>query len=471
MQLIAELRRRKVLTSALFYIPIAWIAAEVLTFLFETFPVPTWSGDIVAAAFVAGFPAFMVLAWTFDVSAEGITRTSASFAQGCICVLLSLVIMGVGTTVLFRQIQSADLNAVATTNLLSANTSDLAGLPAGKSLVVYAFENLSSDPENVYFSEGMTSELITRLGQIKDLQVAFIAQSKQEVLALGLPEPDVVYRLEGSVRKAGDDVRIAARLTERSSGLMVWSEEFGGDVKNVFELQEQTALHIVESLDVQLSQQQNTRRVDNLQAYDAFLRGWSLIESFHISFDGAEEKLDSARDHFQTALDIEPQYTQALAGLSMVESYSAMINKGSNDSRQLAREYAVQALARDDGIYEPHFAMARVLSGSGDIGGALDEYRKVVDLDAQNGYAWCEMSYVLNIEDPVGAESAAREAIRFRPAYSSAYFNLGAALQKQNRLAEAVGAYQQSLLLDPNNQYLQTTIGELNGALSSPVQK
>ena len=471
LQLIAEIRRRKVVTSALLYIPIAWIGAEVMTFLFETFPVPAWSNDLVAASFVAGFPAFIVLAWTFDVGAAGITRTSASFTQGCICVVLSLVIMGVGTSVLFRQIQSADLTEVATQNLLSGNTAEVAGGPAGKSLVVYSFENLSSDPENVYFSEGVTSELITRLGQIKGLQVAFIAQSKQEVHALGLVEPDVVYRLEGSVRKAGDEVRIAARLTERSSGFTVWSEEFDGDVENVFELQEQTARSIVESLDVQLSQQESTRRVVNLQAYDAFLRGWSLIESFHISFDGAEEKLATARGHFQTALDMEPEYTQAIAGLSMVESYNVAVDKSNKDSQQLAREYAVKALAGDDGLYEPHFAMARVLLRGGDPSGALDEYRKVVDLDAQNGYAWCEMSYVLNLEDPVGAENAAREAIRFRPAYSSAYFNLGAALEKQNRLSEAVGAYRQSLLLDPSNQYLQTTIGKLNGAISSSGQE
>ena len=346
-------------TSALFYIPIAWIAIEVLTFLSEKFPVPAWSGDLVAAAFVAGFPAFMVLAWTFDVSSEGISRTSASFAQGCISVLLSLLIMGVGTSALFRQIQSADLTAVATENLLSANTPDVTGGPVGKSLVVYTFENLSSDPENVYFSEGMTSELITRLGQIKDLQVAFIAQSKQEVLTLGLPEPDVVYRLEGTVRKAGDKVRISVLLTEISTGFTVWSEEFDGDVKNVFELQEQTALRIVESLDLQLSQRENTRKVVNLQAYDAFLRGWSLVESFHISFDGAEEKLDTAREHFQTALEIEPEYTQAIAGLSLVESYGVAVGKDSKDKedrQQLAREYAVQALAGDDGLYQPHFA-------------------------------------------------------------------------------------------------------------------
>jgi len=172
--------------------------------------------------------------------------------------------------------------------------------------------------------------------------------------------------------------------------------------------------------------------------------------------------------YFQAALDIDPEYTQALASLSMVESYTSLIGQGSEDNQRQAREYAVQALAADDSLYEPHFAMARVLSRSGDLVGALAEYREVVKLDAQNGYAWCEMSYVLNADDPVSAESAARKAIRFRPAYSSAYFNLGAALQKQNRLREAVGAYQQSLLLNPNNKFLESTIGKLNGAISSP---
>ena len=97
---------------------------------------------------------------------------------------------------------------------------------------------------------------------------------------------------------------------------------------------------------------------------------------------------------------------------------------------------------------------------------AIAEYRKVINLDPQNGYAWCEMSYVLNIQDPLGAESAAREAIRFRPAYSLAYFNLGAALQKQDRLSEAVDAYQQSLQLDPGNGGLQGVIGRLSGEVA-----
>ncbi len=470
LQIITELRKRKVLTSALFYVPFAWITAEVLTFLFARFRVSPWADDLVAAAFVAGFPAFMVLAWTFDVGPEGVTRTSASRAQGHVAVLLAVLIMVLGTTGLFFQIESGQPASAAVGPAASAGTQPADSDPIQNSIAVYAFENLSSDPENGYFSKGMTSELVTRLSQIKELRIAVIAQTKEEVLALGL-EPQVSYRLEGSVRKAGDSVRISALLTNLSSGFTVWSDEFDGDLEDVFALQEEAALRIVQALGLELSPREtialSARDTDNVEAYDAFLRGWSLIESLHVSFDGAAEKLDAARRHFQQALIFDPEYTRAIAGLSMVESNAIFLGIESENSLPLAREFAEDALARNDSLHESHFAMARVLVNSDDRTGALAEYHKVVELDSQNGYAWCEISAVLNSEDPVGAENAARQAIRYRPAYSLAYFNLGAALQKQDRLSEAIDAFQQSLELDPGNQSLREFVEKLNGRVPS----
>jgi TolB-like protein len=464
LQILTELRRRRVLTSALLYVPFAWITTEVLTFLFDKFPVPVWADDLVAAAFVAGFPAFMVLAWTFDVGPEGVTRTSANRTQGHMALLLAVLIMGAGTTLLFRQIESSP--AAASSEALTSPR------PATNSIAVYAFENLSSDPENAYFSEGMSSELIARLSQIKGLQIAAITQSKEEALGLGL-EPNVSYRLEGSVRKAGNTVRITALLTDLSSGFTLWSEEFDGDLEDVFALQEQTARRIAEALGMQLSPQEalalGARQTDNQEAYDAFLRGWSLVESLHASFDRADEKLQAARGHFQKALTIDPGFTRAIAGLSMVESYQVFFGSDPESHMQLARSLAGDALTRDDSLYESHFAMARVLATSDDTSAAIAEFRKVVELDPQNGYAWCEMSAVLNAADPVGAESAARQAIRFRPTYSRGYLTLGAALQKQDRLDEAVDAYQQSLQLDPGNQGLEGVIGRLNGKLAQQL--
>ena len=153
----------------------------------------------------------------------------------------------------------------------------------------------------------------------------------------------------------------------------------------------------------------------------------------------------------------------------MVETSAVFLKLAPKENLAEARRLAEAALRADDGLYEAHFAMARVLSSSDDIGSALSEFRKVVALDPQNGYAWCEMSAVLNNEDPVGAEIAAREAIRFRPAYSRGYLTLGAALQKQDRLSEAVDAFQQSLQLDPSNQGLRKVIDRLIGQLSTDI--
>ncbi|MEH6518905.1 MAG: tetratricopeptide repeat protein [Halioglobus sp.] len=470
LQIITELRKRKVLTSALFYVPFAWITAEVLTFLLDRFRVLPWAADLVAAAFVAGFPAFLVLAWTFDVGPEGITRTSASRAQGCVAALFAALIMVMGTTGLFFLIESGQPISTAVGTAGNADEQPVNASSIENSIAVYAFENLSSDPENAYFSKGMTSELITRLSQVKELRIAAIAQTKEEVLALGL-EPQANYRLEGSVRRAGNTVRISTLLTDLHSGFTVWSDEFDGNLEDVFALQEQAALRIIQALGLELSSREtvalSARDTDNIQAYDAFLRGWSLIESLHVSFDGAAEKLNAARQNFQQALTIDPGYTRAIAGLSMVESNAIFLGLESEDSLPLAREFAEEALARDDSLHESHFAMARVLLNGNDNPGAVAEYRKVVELDSQNGYAWCEMSAVLNTEDPVGAENAARQAIRYRPAYSLAYYNLGAALQKQDRLSEAIDAFQQSLQLDPTNRSLRGIVEQLNGRVGS----
>jgi TolB-like protein len=373
-----------------------------------------------------------------------------------------------GTAGLFFQIDSdLSVSSKAETTREAITTPENPA-PIENSIAVYAFQNLSSDPENAYFSEGMTSELVARLSQISGLRIAAIAQTKEEVLALGL-EPDVGYRLEGTIRKAGNTVRITVFLTDRSSGFTVWSDEFDSDVEDIFALQEQAALRIIQALGVQLLPQESimlsARDTDNPAAYDSFLRGWSLIESLHVSLVGAAEKLTAARRHFQQALNIDPALTRAIAGLSMVESNAVFLGIESQDHLQSARILAEQALSQNDKLHESHFAMARVLANANDVRGAVAEYRNVVDLDPQNGYAWCEMSAVLVSEDPSGAEEAAREAIRFRPAYSLAYYNLGVALQKQDRLSEAVNAYQQSLQLDPANDRLRGFVDQLNSAL------
>ena len=145
----------------------------------------------------------------------------------------------------------------------------------------------------------------------------------------------------------------------------------------------------------------------------------------------------------------------------MVEKYAVLFGVEPDANLALARELALQALTLDDKLAESHFAMAGVLALSEDYTASIAAYHRTLQLEPQNGYAWCELSFVLNNEDPVAAEAAARKAISFRPAYSTAYFTLGASLQKQQRRREAIAAFRQSLLLDPNSQFLQGQIGQL----------
>jgi TolB-like protein len=171
------------------------------------------------------------------------------------------------------------------------------------SIAVLPFVNMSDDASNEYFSDGMTEELISKLSRVQDLQVTArtsVARFKgtdKDIREIG-EELGVHYVLEGSVRKAGDRVRITAQLINASTGFHVWSDDFDGGLKDVFAVQEKTAFKIAEALDLALSPMEEAavrrRYTENPGAYDAYLQGWALIESFNPGVDGPA-KLDAAR--------------------------------------------------------------------------------------------------------------------------------------------------------------------------------
>src|SRR6202021_2136614 len=190
----------------------------------------------------------------------------------------------------------------------------VAGLP---------LKNLSTDADSVYFSDGMTDEITTKLSKIQAINVAprsasaAVKNADQNPAELGR-QLGVRYLLEGSVRKAGDQVRINVHLIDSTTGFQVWADDFVGEMKDVFSLQEQTALKIAGSLNLKLSPQEHQaiqhRYTQNPQAYDAYLRGHALVQ-----FSDRREKGEAARRDFEEALQSDPDYPLALAGLSFVE--------------------------------------------------------------------------------------------------------------------------------------------------------
>jgi non-specific serine/threonine protein kinase len=345
-----------------------------------------------------------------------------------------------------------------------------AAVVTGKpSVAVLPLQNLSAEPDSSYFSDGMTDEITTKLSKIQGIDVASHAsvasvkdteKSATEIgKALG-----VRYLFEGSVRKAGNQVRVNVHLIDTKTGFQVWADDFTGEMKDVFSLQEQTALKIAQSLNLKLSPQEQLeikhRYTQNPQAYDAYLRGQALVE-----YPNDTKKLEAARGDFEEALRSDPDYAPALAGLSWVEA-EIYRNLDANPAHlQRAEQFAQRALAMDPKLAETHLALGTVNADKYDYTGAAREFRTATDLDPENGYAWDLLSWALAYEEPpeaAAAETASRESLRLeRVAYPGSYYHLGRALLLQQRYDEAMAAFEKAHQLDPNDNFGTLGLGQV----------
>jgi non-specific serine/threonine protein kinase len=330
-----------------------------------------------------------------------------------------------------------------------------AAVAARPSVAVLPLVNLSAEAENEYFSDGMTEEIISKLSRVEGLKVASrtsVARFKgarKDAREIG-QELQVRYLLEGSVRRAGNRVRVAVRLTDSSTGFQLWGDDFEGDLKDVFAVQEQTALKIAEALNLRLTPQEQRavrrRYTSNPEAYDAYLRGRALVEYF----DRAD-KLEAGRRHFEKALQSDPNYALALAGMSRVDGqYYRNIDPDESRLRR-AEEYAQRALAIDPQLAEGHVALGCTFGYRYDYSRAVGEFREAIRLEPDNAYAWDLLSWALAYLQPpeaAEAEKAARESIGLQPSLIGAYYHLGRALLLQRRFSEAISAFEQARELD-----------------------
>jgi serine/threonine protein kinase/Tfp pilus assembly protein PilF len=326
------------------------------------------------------------------------------------------------------------------------------------SLAVLPLQNLSGDAANEYFSDGMTEEIGTKLSKIEGLRIASSVASARFKGAQKDPkdmgqELGVQYLLQGSVRKAGDQVRISVQLIDASTGFQTWADDFVGDLKDVFSLQDQTALKIAQALNLKLTpQEQNAvrrRYTQNPQAYEAYLRGRALVD-----FIDQPKALEGARTNFEKALQLDPNYAPALAGLSMVEAfYYRNLDPNEAHLRQ-ARQLAERALAIDPQLAEADVALANVYGDMFDYVHAAEKSREAATLEPDNAHAWDQLSWALGYQQPpdsVGAEKAAREAIRLQPSMFQAHYHLGRALIQQKRFPEAIAALEQDKSISPSS--------------------
>jgi non-specific serine/threonine protein kinase len=284
-----------------------------------------------------------------------------------------------------------------------------------KSIVVLPFEDISPGRDNEYFSDGLTEEIITDLSQVGELRVISrtsalqLKGTQKTVKAIGR-DLDVRYVLEGSVRKAGNSLRITAQLIDASNDRHIWAEKYSGSLEDVFEIQEQVSRAIVAAVKVRLSADESRKisehPIRNVQAYDCYLRARQGILQF------TEEGLDRALRYLQNGLDIVGENVLIYAGIGYV--HWQYVNSGlrQDDSIRKAKEYAKKVYELDPESIHAHLLLG-MISGimEGDQRKAADHLKKVLSIDPNNPDALLWLANVYGVAGRVEAAQALAERL------------------------------------------------------------
>jgi TolB-like protein len=373
MAFLAELKRRRVGKVAIGYGAVAWAATEGASVVLPALHVPEWVMTFLVVFLLVGFPIAMVLAWIFDVSSTGIQRTeplqevprSDRLRWRAIYGVAVLVAMaGLGYLLYERGLGRAH-----------------AGEPHS-SIAVLPFTNLSGDASKDYFSDGMSEELLNLLARVPGLQVAsrtsaFAYKGRNVDIREVGRELGVETVLEGSVRQAGDQVRITAQLIDTESGFHLWSETYDRKLQDIFAVQDEIAQEIVNRLKIQLAPdekqlaQRDKAPTQNVEAYELYLQARAIWKR------RGDENLRRAIELIQGAISRDPGFARAHAALAsayvVLPGYTQ--DEGDEDKYfPLAEQSARQALALDPNIGEAHAVLAQINADRGNL------------LDAESGF-------------------------------------------------------------------------------------
>ena len=431
--LILELRRRRVFRVAGFYIVGSWVLLQVAALAFQSLDIPDSALVWVWVGAFVGFPLALILGWRYEFTANGILRTSPADADQAvdlslrrtdflILVALAVVAMTAGSR-LFVEIRETEPDRIDSAAPLEISRKSIAVLP---------LNNLSGDPEQEYFVSGMHEALIADLSRISGLKVISRTSAEQfRGSNKSLPEIGaelgVANLIEGSVFRAGDQVRITVQLIDVATDEHLWAESYERNLTNVLRLQSNVARAIADQIKVTLTPYEDTLLAASVEvdpeAYELYLKG-----RFHwYKFTEADLKL--ALEYFQLAIDKDPGY--ALAYVGFADAVMTPAHIGLMPSTQVfpAGKQSVQrALELDGNLAEAHDLLARI--------------RWVYDWD------WN------------AAERGFRRSISLKPGYPDVHIVYSQFLAVTNRWDESMAEVRTGLELDPLNPWFRLELAK-----------
>ena len=406
-----EVQRRKVYRVAAAYIIAAGFIIQIGSAVFPAWELPNWALRFVIILLLVGFPIALILAWAYDVTPQGIRVTPAPTQSGShrrrnLIMLIALGVIisaGAGFFLLPRA---------------SARKVD-------KSIAVLPFQNLSAEKENAYFADGMQDDILTNLSKIGDLKVISrmsvmsyrgdgLRNAREIGKALG-----VATLLEGSVRRAGNRVRVSVQLINANNDEHIWAEDYDRDLTDVFAIQTDLAQKIASALQAKLSpnekEQLDRQPTKDPNAYLLFIQAHDYANRpEHFRDDSLK-----AEELFEQAIKLDPKFAAAFAGLSMVESWMYHSFEPTPARREKARLNANESLRLQPNLPEGHLALG--------------------------------FSYYYGDRDYERALAEFEIAKRDLPNEAQAYMAIGAIKRRQGKWAESIANLEKAAALDPKN--------------------
>ena len=432
MSLLAELKRRKVLKIGAAYLVVAWLAIQAASIGFPAFGAPPWVLRVFILVVLLGFPIALVFAWVFDMTPEGV----------------KLEVAPVGNKRMF---------AIAAGLIALALGWYYVGQPAmrgtgvkERSVAVLPFVNMSADPAQEFFSDGISEELLNRLAQLPDLKVAARTSAFQfkgknlDVAEIGR-RLKVAHVLEGSVRKSGSRLRITAQLIDSASGYHLWSETFERDASDVFKVQDEIATAIATALEAKLGGRPAApaARAANPVAYDAYLQGRAF-------FARRGDNLKQAVAAYDRAIARDPNYSPAHSGrafaLAVSQFWGPWLPMETTNAQALAS--VEEALRLDPSNAEAYLVRGVVKSGQFRVREGRADFERAYALtpgsvDVLNFFG-DDLEFTGDLRR---AEWMKRQAMALDPLFWVHPLNLARILREQGRFGEALALGRRAVAL------------------------
>jgi TolB-like protein len=445
-----ELKRRHVWRVAIAYAVASWLIVQIATQIFPVFHMPEWTEQIVVILVVIGFPVMVVFAWAFEWTPGGIRRTepadspdarpqAASHQTGhklniVIVAVLILAVALLGWRLLaLRRTATSPVRSpdVAQRNpehpipdsAVGAAASGLhatAFNPPADSIVVLPFANMSDDPKQAYFSNGITQELTSALGQNTELTViawntaSRYAESGQSPSDIGRAL-NVAHVLAGSVQRAGPRVRVSVELVSTVNGRQLWAAHYDDSMKNIFAVQDKISAEVADALKVKFAGMHAAPTLDP-QAHDLYLKGLVALDR------ATATDAQAAQGFFQQALALDPNYADAWAGLAQTYVWLSLFSTlPLEEALPKMRAAAHRALALDPHNINALLSLGDVYLSEQRIADARTKYAQALEYDPSNSAAHQRYGLVLPLK---AALVQFQEAARLDPDNSVAQSNL-----------------------------------------------